>query len=536
MRDGIELALDLVCREAVDPRPVVLVRTPYDKTAFRKNELYVLLAQHGYIVAIGDCRGRFNSDGVFRPFFGECEDGYDTVEWIARQHWCDGNVGMIGNSYGGVTQWYAASLRPPHLKAIVPISSPPDSLWANEPFLGGCFMVGWSEFLGSLGRRSWQTDIREIYAEQQAYFDVVPVSEMFRAAGFNWEFWDEAIQHPRYDEFWEQTSYGGQATLDLATLNVAGWWDMNFPGAPSNFEAMRDAPGSARRKLVIGPWPHAVNRERELNGVDFGEQAVIALGDYVVRFFDRWLRHIDNGIDREQPVHIFVVGANEWWTEDDWPLPGTRYVPYYLRSGGSANTSAGDGRLTLSPPDAEPPDEYVYDPEATARILWKMSDGPVDDSAVTARDDCLCYTTEPLDEAIDVVGWVACRLYAASSALDTDWHVRLVDVYPDGAARFICNGALRALFRDSVARPRLLTPDEPVLFEIPMNACGIRFAPGHRIRLEVMSAWFTQYDRNRNTGAENFFTDRGTAVARQRVYHDAPRPSCLVLPVIPKRD
>lgn len=532
MRDGVELSLDLICPVTDVAQPVILVRTPYDKTAFRDNELYCHLANHGYTIAIGDCRGRFNSEGSFRPFCGEGEDGYDTIEWIAAQDWCDGSVGMIGNSYGGITQWYAAVQMPPHLKAIVPISSPPDSLWENEPLLGGCFMLGWSEFLGSLGQRTWQTDIHEVYAEQQPYFDVLPVADMFKQAGFHWEYWDEMVKHPRFDEFWEQTSYGGQDRLELATLNVAGWWDMNFLGAPRNFEVMKDAPGSTKRKLVIGPWPHRVNYWRELNGVDFGEEGIIPLRDYIVRFFDRWLKGIDNGLEREKPVYVFVTGANEWRAEDNWPLPGTEYVPYYFHSAGCANTHAGDGTLSLSLPSDEPPDRYTYDPADSVRVLWRMHDGPVDDATATARADCLCYTTEPLAEPLDVVGWVNVRLYAASSALDTDWHVRLTDIYPDGTARFVCHGALRARFRESYSQPKLLAPDEPTRFDIPMNGCGIRFLPGHRIRVEVMSSWFTQYDRNLNSGADNFFTDTAAFVAHQQVFHQPSLASCLILPVV----
>ena len=249
---------------------------------------------------------------------------------------------------------------------------------------------------------------------------------------------------------------------------------MNFPGAPLNFEDMRreGATPDARdgQKLVIGPWPHWVNNHRSRNGVDFGEHAIIELDDYITRFFDRWLKGKRNGIDDEKPVYIFVLGANEWWAEDSWPLPGTEEVPFYLHSGGKANSLKGDGGLSTAEPADEPADTYTYDPADPVRILWGLHDGPVDDRIPSTRDDVLCYTSEELSEPLDVVGWVTMKLWASSSALDTDWHVRLVDVYPDGSARFLCHGMLRARFRESFEKPELLEPGKPYLFEFTMDA------------------------------------------------------------------
>ena len=229
---------------------------------------------------------------------------------------------------------------------------------------------------------------------------------------------------------------------------------------------------------------------------------------------------------------MFVVGANQWWAEDTWPLPGTEHVPFYFHSRGDANSLRGNGALSPEPPGDEPADRYRYDPASPTRVLWNLREGPVDDRLATIGDDCLCYTTEPLAEPLDVVGWVTCRLYASSSARDTDWHARLVDVHPDGSAHLICKGCLRARFRESFESPVLLQPGTPVPFEFTMDACGVRFLPGHRIRVEVTSSWFTQYDRNTNSGAENFFTDATIVVAHQEVHHRRGMASCVVLPVI----
>jgi putative CocE/NonD family hydrolase len=290
----------------------------------------------------------------------------------------------------------------------------------------------------------------------------------------------------------------------------------------------------ARRgqKLIIGPWPHWVNRERALNGVDFGDDALIDLDGYIRRFFDRWLKGERNRIDEERPVHVFVLGANEWWEDNTWPLPGTEYTPYYFHSGGRANTLLGDGTLSTETPGAETPDSYVYDPRDPVRFLWNLRDGPVDDRLVSLRQDVVCYTSDVLTEPLDVVGPVECVLHATSSAPDTDWHVRLVDVYPDGSARFLCHGALRARFRESYERPKLMQPGERYEFRIGMDAAGNRFLPGHRIRVELTSSWFPKYDRNMNTGADNNFLDASPQPAQQTILHEASAPSHIVLPVV----
>jgi putative CocE/NonD family hydrolase len=535
MRDGVELALDLLLPGERGPHPVVLLRTPYDKVANRAgSELARLLGSRGYAVAFSDCRGRFNSGGVFRPYFDEADDGYDTVEWIAAQEWCNDNVGMLGGSYAAETTWYAASRRPPHLKAIAPFSAGPGTLWHNEPIFGGCFELPMAEWMVGLGDRSWQdADFGELWTRHQPYYEAPNLALVPNHAGVESAWWNTWMEHPAFDDFWKAGSYDNYTDMDVAAVNVTGWWDSNGPGGPANFEGLRRGHRARDQRLIIGPWPHWVNRKRVLSGVDFGEHAIIELYRYVVRFFDRWLKGVDNGIEHEKPVYVFVTGANEWWAEDDWPLPGTEYVPYYLHSRGHANSLRGDGALSSSPPAKEPADHFDYDPRDPIRVLWNMHEGPVDDRVPSLRDDCLCYTSDLLRAPLDVVGCLRCFLYASSSALDTDWHVRLVDVHPDGNARFICRGALRARFRNGLDIPELLKPNTPTFFEVVMDPCGVRFLPGHRIRVEVTSSWFTQYDRNMNTGAENFFKDTSEpVVAHQQIFHESGLASCVHLPVI----
>ena len=536
VRDGVELSLDLIRPDVPGTYPVVLLRTPYDKTGARAPFLQEL-AKRGYIVALNDIRGRFNSDGEFTPYIHDTEDGYDVIEWIAAQEWCDGNVGMAGGSCVARTQWLAAAANPPHLKAIVPVVSPPDA-YLNEPITHGCFLLPVSEWMLWMGRRSWQlTEDDPIYTYMRPYFNTLPLADVAKAAGIQSKWWDEWMQHPNLDAYWKRGSYmrdWGQ--MSIAALNISGWWDMNFPGAHLNFAGMREHARTdalrAGQKLIIGPWPHRVNQTRSLNGLDFGEQAVINLQEYQLRFYDRWLKGVQNGIDSEPPVHVFVLGANEWWAEPDWPLPDAENVPFYFHSRGHANRLTGDGGLSTSPPGDEPEDTYRYDPLDPNGMLWRIADGPVDDRLPSIRDDMLCYTSEVLSEPLTVVGPVSVTLYASSSARDTDWHVRLCDVHPDGSARFLCHGMLRARFRESFEEPTLLSPDQVYPFTFSADACGVRFLPGHRVRVEVTSSWFPEYDRNTNSGAENNFLDADVVVATNRVFHDRGRASHITLPVV----
>jgi hypothetical protein len=284
--------------------------------------------------------------------------------------------------------------------------------------------------------------------------------------------------------------------------------------------------------LIIGPWPHQGNRTRSLNGVDFGEQAIVDLASYQIRFYDRWLKGIENGIENEPSVYLFILGANEWWTDQDWPLREAENVEFYFHSRGNANSLKGDGGLSTDRPGSEPSDTFAYDPADPNGMLWRLADGPVDDRLPSIRDDMLCYTSDVLTDALDVVGPVSVTLVASSSARDTDWHVRLCDVHPDGSARFLCHGMLRARFRESFESPTLLEPDAVYEFNFGADACGVRFLPGHRIRVEVTSSWFPEYDRNTNSGAENNFLDDQIVVAHQRVFHERGRESRISLPVV----
>jgi len=304
-------------------------------------------------------------------------------------------------------------------------------------------------------------------------------------------------------------------------------------------------PEARRPRIVIGPWPH-VGRGRKLLRFDYGPTAAIDWNGYMCRWFDYHLKGIANGVLDDPPVHVFVMGHNRWRAEQDWPLPGTKWTEYYIHSGGKANSSAGDGTLSTTPPGDEPPDWYTYDPMHPTLSAYKGPhvDGPVDTRPVSAGQDLLVYTTTPLEENIEVVGPITAKLYAATSARDTDWMVRLVDVHPDGYAALIGNGVLRARCRDpqrgGAFNSAKLSRIEPgKVYEYLIEFCrvtGNAFLKGHRIRIEISSSYYPYYLRNLNTGADNVGLETSHVVAHQTIHHDAARPSHVVLPVIPARD
>ncbi|MFF1828533.1 CocE/NonD family hydrolase [Paenarthrobacter sp. NPDC058040] len=540
MRDGVELALDVLLPDGEGPFPTVLVRTCYDKNRHIDTPRPVLqaLLGAGYAIAAQDVRGRFNSDGRWGMYFAEFDDGFDTLEWLAGQPWCDGNIGMYGVSYEASVQWFAARSGSEHLKAIVPIAATPSSMWNNEPLRGGAFLAPMVQYAVDMGYRSFQSiDFgNTLWAEDRPSSMALPFADVPAAQGSQSPWIAEMLQHPTLDEFWARGDFSCWDQIRTPALHITGWWDMNLPGALDNYPGMRAGAATAEardgQRLIIGPWPHWMNNTRQLNGVDFGDQAIIDLDGHIVEFFDRHLKGVQAAPD-EDPVHVFVIGANEWWASDQWPLAEGADRELFLSSDGSANSLHGDGGLTWESPGDSPADEYDYDPLNPVHAFFHMcADGPVDDRIPSQRPDVLCYTTAALDKDIDVVGPVLLRLWAASSATDTDWHARLVDVHPDGSARYLCHGVLRARFRDGFTTPALLEPDRPYEYEIPMDAVGIRFGVGHRIRLEITSSWSPRYDRNTNTGADNPFQESRTVVAHQTILHDAEHPSRLVVQVV----
>lgn len=335
---------------------------------------------------------------------------------------------------------------------------------------------------------------------------------------------------------------------------MAGWFDVFLQGSLNNFIGMttkaKTPTARRRQKLIVGPWIHllggtllgGLGTHSKTGDVDFGPNAIVDLQAEQARWFDYLLKGEDNGIGKEPRVKVFVMGANRWREADDWPIPGTKYTPWYLHSGGKANSLTGDGVLTATAPKAEQSDHYSYDPMHPVPTVGgstccseesnPVSMGPRDQRPIEYRHDVLCYTSAPLEKPLEATGPIKVVLYASSSAKDTDWVAKLVDVFPNGFAMNVAQGILRARFRDSWEEPKLMEPGRVYKFEIDLWSSSNCFLPGHRIRVDITSSCFPQFDRNPNTG-NPFGQDAKMVVAEQTVYHDRERPSQILLPVVP---
>ena len=338
------------------------------------------------------------------------------------------------------------------------------------------------------------------------------------------------------------------ADVEVPAYGIGGWYDLFLQSTLDNFMGVNKhgrPPGRGNQKVVIGPWIHNcgdTGRDTRTGAVDFGDAARIDLLSEHVRWFDHWLKGVDNGITQEPPVNVFVMGANRWRKADSWPVPGTRYTPFYLHSRGNANSLFGDGTLDATTPSSESPDEFIYDPKhpvmtlggnsCCTELLDPVSMGPQDQQPSEWRPDVLVYTSSPLQEDLDVIGPVTMVLHAASDARDTDFTAKLVDVHANGTAINIAQGIIRARYRDSWEEPTLLEPGEVYRYEIDLWSTANRFLAGHSIRIEVSSSNFPQFDRNPNTG-NAFGLDAELRVARQTILHDAEHPSHVVLPIVP---
>jgi hypothetical protein len=558
MRDGVKLATDIYLPQTEAKSPVILIRTPYKKEMDEIQGRYY--ARRGYAVAIQDCRGRFGSEGVWEPFINEPKDGYDTIEWLAAQPWSNGKVGMIGGSYVGWVQWWAASERPPHLVAIIPNVSPPDPFY-NIPYEHGAFFtfgaIWWADILeskatGDLSGIALSKIGDKKYGQMLL---ALPVIDLDKAVlGKENPYWRKWIEHPVDDAWWAQADFLHKLkNVNIPAFHQSGWFDGDGIGTKLNYLQMKEY-GHPNQKLTIGPWGHTDTASRKLGDRDFGPQAIIDLQRDYLRWFDYWLKGIDNGITKEPLVSIFVMGTNKWLHGDSYPLPATKFTKLYFSGAGNANTSQGDGRLTFDEPAAgAPPDKYVYDPgdptpdpdfyettEAQDKQVRsadeKKNEAEAHHEKVTAaRQDILVYQTEELREPLTFAGPVSATLYASSSARDTDWYMTLVEIEKDGKTFTLGSAKLRARFRDSVTKPELLKPGRIYEYKLDLWQTGITVPAGDRLRIEVASADFPMFSRNLNTGGHSE-TETKFVSASQVVYHDKQHPSHVLLPVIPPEE
>jgi putative CocE/NonD family hydrolase len=551
MRDGVRLSADVYLPRDHGRWPVILIRTPYgNQNQFVEASFF---ASRGYAVVVQDCRGRHDSEGDFEPWTIEIDDGADTVEWCGTQAWSNGHVGMIGGSHLGNVQWWAAQTPSPYLKTIVPFSAVCDMFLYGMNYRGGAFKLHgnlvWATMVhgrtmqpsmlstastGSVSEASAQVECSPF--DWPALFRHLPLRTADdEAVGHPIEFYRDWLQHSSWDEHWKRfTNVGRYERFDLPILMIGGWFDVHVVSTIANLEGLQAA-GHGKHGLVIGPWGHGP--AADIGEVDLGPEAEGDFRALQLRWLDYHLKGIDNGVDRDPRLRLFTLGTNMWRDASEWPLPGTRWTKLHLRAGGALTEEMPEGE--------EVPVTFIYDPGDPVPTL---SPNPWDDRQLDhrpheQRPDVLVYTTRPLPADVEVTGPVQAVLYASSSAVDTDWTVRLLDVYPDGRSINVCDGILRARFQDPPAirtgvpspgqfeRPQLLEPGRIYRFTIEVGATSIVFLRGHRVRVHVSSSNFPRFDRNLNNGTPLGESDQ-PVVATQTIYHNAEQPSHIELPVI----
>jgi putative CocE/NonD family hydrolase len=549
MPDGTMLAADVFRPEAPGRYPVILVRTPYDKLEAPGLAVFgadaFAFARAGYAVVVQDTRGTFASEGTLRHFRHEADDGAAAVAWAAQQEWSAGAVGMTGPSYVGATQLLAATRTPPALRAIVPIITASE-YYESWTYQGGAFQLGFTQrwatdmaYAGLARRQARGEDVsgdREaleaLIADRWSGFRHLPLLDVPAGtpALANYEDW---LRHPDRDDFWRATAINERyGTIHVPALHVAGWFDIFLEGSLENFHRLREEAGTpearAGQQLIVGPWGHDTPGE-SFGDVWFGSGSPFDLRGAYLEFFDAWLkgRPVESA-----PVRIFVMGANRWRDEDAWPLTRALETRLHLRAGGG---------LTQDPPVDEEPDTFVYDPRDPVPTVGgntllpggSLLMGPRDRRSVQVRPDVLVYTTEPLTGDVEVTGPLAVRLHVATSARDTDFTAALVDLHPDGRSIGVADGILRLRYRTGFETQALAELGRVYDISVDLAATSMVFAAGHRIQVEISSSNFPRFDRNPNHGgAIAEATDADLVPATQRVFHDAQRPSYIMLPVV----
>ncbi len=530
MRDGAELATRVWMPDADGPLPVILERG-YEPGYEENAERFV---ESGYIYVGQQCRGNLEG-GMFRT---DDVDGYDCIDWVSKQDWCNGDVAMYGRSFMAATQWLTAPLQHPALKAIVPQVVNP-RMWERGYWDHGALQ------LSHTARRIYRTRISDDNTHKvfefggwDAFYRHLPLITLDTAVvGHKNNLWQEYVTHSQNGPYWEEISISDKFDrIKIPTYIHAGWYD-NYPGALFNtFMILRDLGQIDELRIYVDPTDHDA---RVVGDRDFGDNPAIPRIEVAIRWLDYVIRGIDTGIKDEPPVKYLTMGTNEWQTDTAWPPVASVLTNYYFRSDGSRH-----GSLSVDAPGDEPPIEYDYDPEDPVPTLGGNHSGPQDHPEVIRvgtldhrpnwkRPDVLIFSTPPLDEDTEVTGPIEVRLFAASSALDTDFIARLIDIEPGGTAWNLTEGIIRARFRKSIWEPpELLEPGKVYEYEIELQPTSNVFLKGHQISVHITSSSFPMWDRNPNTGHEQGM-DAELEVAHQTVYHDAERPSHIILPIVP---
>jgi putative CocE/NonD family hydrolase len=537
MRDGVRLCASIALPQETARFPAILIRTPYNKGP-EVGPAYLSFVDRGYAVMIQDVRGRYHSGGVFDPLEQEADDGEDTLSWIARQPWSDGSVGMIGGSYLGIAQWKLAARNPPNLKAIFPVVSGSDDYRDRFYSSGGALKLG--------HRLMWMSENLRAPTFQRPDFDSFVQHLPLRTAdiaatGQSSPMFQKALAHPAYDAYWKSISV--RELLDrirVPVFSVGGWYD-NF--VESDLEAFARLSKTPGHRTIIGPWPH--NMSLRFSGVDFGPDSMVPVRALQHEWFDSWMK-ASGAVRKDRragggPLRIFVMGVNRWRDEYEWPLARAVATPFYLASSGHANSLDGDGELRPKP-GVPARDRYVYDPRNPVPTVggavccnpkifpW----GPIDQRSVERRKDVLVYSSAPLKTDLEVTGPIRVILYASSTAPDTDFTAKLVDVFPDNSARNLTDGILRLRYRYGLDKPARGHAGETYQIEINAGVTSNVFLAGHRVRLEISSSNFPRFDRNPNTGGP-IADETELRAASQTIFHGGTQRSHVLLPVVSRR-
>jgi len=534
MRDGVHLAADIWRPEAPGRYPVLVARTPYQRTGLQLAQWGNWFAKRGYVFVAQDTRGRGDSEGQFVFFAGDGKDGYDTIEWLAAQPWSNGKVGTLGLSYLGTVQWMAAREHPPHLVCMAPTA--PGARWFEEiPYLGGAFAFAWALnwVNGTSGRISQGPntaglDWNKILAHR-------PILTADSVMGRVMPLYREWLEHPVEGPYWHRTEYtqADFASIDIPTLTTTGAFDADQPGS---FHYWRGLMANVRDKskhfLMMGPWLHEQTFEgggRKVGDTELSAESIVDNKAIHLAFFDWCLKGTAARFDQPR-ARIYVTGSNVWKSFDAYPPASVTPKKLYLSSGGRANSLFGDGRLSWDAPAESPPDRYTYDSKRP--VPASMADEGLDRRAIQRRDDILVYTSDALTSPVEIIGNVVVNLEAASDALDTDFTAILTDVGPDGRAIQLGPriAIRRARYRNGFEKEELLTPGKTESYRIELYDIAHSFEPGHRIRLEVSSSAAPYYNPNQNPG-NPVATDTEWKVAHQTIYHDRTRASVITLPV-----
>jgi len=537
-RDGIALSADVYLPLSAQGLPTIVQWTPYESTRERFVSWGVWFAQRGYAAVVVDCRGRYESEGTFTAWSKDGEDAHDTMTWAAGEQWSNGRIGTWGRSYGGLVQWQLAHLGHPNLECIAPQVIHDDYFWDGY-WTGGAFQVALTLGAAAL----WTSAISLItgpsardFVLNDRVFGHLPLIELDEVAiGRKVDYWRLWWEHQTNDAYWQQFRHRPEQ-VDVPIFQQGAWFD---PYSGSHLRSFAAIGKRVPNRVLIGPWSHEEEVETFRADVDLSP-ALTVIRDHELVFYDRYLKHVENGWEERPPAELYVLGANEWRGEREWPLPQTEWTPFHLRAGG--------GLSAAEPRGDEPADRYDYDPADPVPTIGGVNSvltmtqgaqtpilpGPRDQRVLEQRQDVLVYTSDELERDLEAIGPVEVVLYAASTALDTDFIVRLCDVYPDGKSIFLTEGIIRARYRGSVEGEsvELLEPGEVAEYRIRCYPLANVFRRGHRIRLDVTSSSFPRFSRNLNTG-EDVGTGTRMQVAHQTVLHTSAYPSHVVLPVIP---